>query len=77
MRSESHSYASVSLYAKAEEEGKKPRGASAFRLSKSLSELDLDGCIKETADKTISHLNYEKIINYIHFRLDGFYITTK
>ncbi len=61
MRSESHSYTSVSLYAKAEEEGKKPRGASAFRLSKSLSDLDLDGCIKETVDKTISHLNYEKI----------------
>lgn len=61
MRSESHSYTSVYLYGRTEEEGKKPRGASAFRLSKSLSELDLDGCIKETADKTISHLNYEKI----------------
>ena len=61
MRSESHSYTSVFLYSKAEEEGKKPRGASAFRLSKSLSELDLDGCIKETADKTISHLNYQTI----------------
>ena len=61
MRSESHSYSSVYLYSKTEEEGKKPRSAGAFRLSKSLSELDLDGCVKETADKTISHLNYEKI----------------
>ncbi|MEO0967998.1 MAG: TldD/PmbA family protein [Cyanobacteria bacterium J06639_18] len=61
MRSESHSYTSVVLYSKTEEEGKKPRSAGAFRLSKSLNELDLDGCIKETTDKTISHLNYEKI----------------
>ena len=61
VRTESHSLASVYLYSKTEEEGKKPRGAGAFRINQSLDNLDINGCIKETADKTISHLNYEKI----------------
>lgn len=61
VRTESHSFTSVYLYTKTEEEGKKPRSAGAFRINRSLDNLDLNGCIKETADKTISHLNYEKI----------------
>ncbi|GAB1537668.1 TldD/PmbA family protein [Scytonema sp. NUACC21] len=61
MRTESHSLASVYLYSKTEEEGRKPRSAGAFRISQSLDNLDINGCIKETAEKTISHLNYEKI----------------
>ncbi|MEH1937300.1 MAG: TldD/PmbA family protein [Nostoc sp.] len=61
VRTESHSLASVYLYSKTEEEGKKPRSAGAYRINQSLDNLDINGCIKETADKTISHLNYEKI----------------
>ncbi|WP_251955748.1 TldD/PmbA family protein [Nostoc commune] len=61
VRTESHSLASVYLYSKTEEEGKKPRSAGAFRINQSLDNLDINGCIKETAEKTISHLNYEKI----------------
>ncbi|BAY75005.1 peptidase U62 modulator of DNA gyrase [Nostoc linckia NIES-25] len=61
LRTESHSFASIYLYSKTEEEGKKPRSAGAFRIDHSLDNLDINGCIKETADKTISHLNYEKI----------------
>jgi PmbA protein len=61
LRRESRSYASIYLYSKTEEEGKKPRSAGAFRISHSLDELDVSGCLKETAEKTISHLNYEKI----------------
>ncbi|MBF2065428.1 MAG: TldD/PmbA family protein [Calothrix sp. C42_A2020_038] len=61
LRTESHSLASVYLYSKTEEEGKKPRSAGAFRISHGVKELDIDGCIQETADKTISHLNYEKV----------------
>ncbi|WP_341524643.1 TldD/PmbA family protein [Nostoc sp. UHCC 0302] len=61
VRTESHSLASVYLYSKTEEEGKKPRSAGAFRINRSLETLDINGCIKETAEKTISHLNYEKI----------------
>jgi len=61
MRAESHSLASIYLYSKTEEEGKKPRSAGAFRISKGLNDLDIDGCIQETTEKTISHLNYEKV----------------
>ncbi|AFY34209.1 TldD/PmbA family protein [Calothrix sp. PCC 7507] len=61
VRTESHSLASVYLYSKTEEEGKKPRSAGAFRINRSLDNLDVNGCIQETAQKTISHLNYEKI----------------
>ncbi|MDJ0678136.1 MAG: TldD/PmbA family protein [Calothrix sp. MO_167.B42] len=61
MRAESHSLASIYLYTKTEEEGKKPRSAGAFRISKGLNDLDIDGCIQETTEKTISHLNYEKV----------------
>ncbi|TAE57764.1 MAG: TldD/PmbA family protein [Nostocales cyanobacterium] len=61
MRKESHSVASVYLYSKTEEEGKKPRSAGAYRVKESLADLDIAGCIQETADKTISHLKYEKI----------------
>lgn len=61
MRTESHSLSSIFLSTKTEEVGKKPRSAGAFRISRSVDKLDINGCIKETADKTISHLNYEKI----------------
>ena len=61
MRAESLSLASVFLYSKTEEEGRKPRSAGAFRISYGVKDLDIDGCIKETAEKTISHLNYKKI----------------
>lgn len=61
LRNEAHSYASIYLYSKTEEDGKKPRSAGAFRISHSLDDLDIQGCLKETAEKTISHLNYEKV----------------
>ncbi len=61
LRTESHSLASVYLYSKTEEEGKKPRSGGAFRISHGVKDLDINGCIKETAEKTISHLNYEKV----------------
>lgn len=60
-RNEARSYASIYLYSKTEEEGKKPRSAGAFRISRSLPQLDVEACLKEAADKTISHLNYEKV----------------
>jgi PmbA protein len=61
VRNESHSYASLYLYTKTEEEGRKPRSAGAFRVSYGLDKLDINGCLKEAAEKTISHLNYEKV----------------
>ena len=61
VRNEGHSFASLYLYTKTEEEGRKPRSAGAFRVSHGLDELDINGCLKEAAEKTISHLNYDKI----------------
>ncbi len=60
-RSEERSYASVYLYGKTEQEGRKPRAAGAMRFKNGLAQLDVKGCAKEAADKTISHLDYEKI----------------
>jgi PmbA protein len=61
LRQESRSYASLYLYSKTEQEGRKPRSAGAVRVDHGLSGLDIDGCLKEATDKTISHLDYEKI----------------
>ncbi|MBW4576042.1 MAG: TldD/PmbA family protein [Aphanothece sp. CMT-3BRIN-NPC111] len=61
IRNEARSYASIYLYSKTEEEGRKPRSGGAFRISRSLEQLDINGCLKETVEKTISHLNYEKV----------------
>src|SRR6476646_1353690 len=60
-RYEGGSYASVYLYSKTEEEGRKPRSAGAFRVGRGFPELDVSACIQEAAEKTISHLNYNKI----------------
>lgn len=61
LRQEARSYASLYLYSKTEEEGRKPRSAGAVRVDRGLPLLDLEGCLKEATEKTISHLNYEKI----------------
>jgi PmbA protein len=60
-RSDSHSVVWISLAAKTEQEGKKPRMGGAAELSHSFAKLDIQKCIDEAAEKTISHLNYEKI----------------
>ena len=61
VRSDSRSYTSLYLYTKTEQEGKKPRSAGAFELSHSFEKLNVEKCIEEAAEKTISHLNYEKV----------------
>ncbi|MGD2180202.1 TldD/PmbA family protein [Lusitaniella coriacea] len=61
IRDEAASYSSVYLYTKAEEEGKKPRSAGSYKVNERLADLDIAGCIQEAAQKTISHLNYQKI----------------
>lgn len=60
-RQESRSYASVYLYSKAEQEGKKPRSAGSYKVSASLEQLDIEGCCQEVKEKTISHLDYQGI----------------
>jgi len=53
--------ASIYLYARAEESGRKPRSAGAVRLAYGASDLDIAGCIDEAAERTISHLDYAPI----------------
>ena len=55
------SQSSIYLYAKAEEQDKKPRSAGGIRINSNLEELDIKACINETSDKLISHLNYKSI----------------
>ncbi len=52
---------SIYLYAKAEEENKKPRSAGGIRISSNIEKLDIDSCINETSEKLISHLSYKSI----------------
>ena len=53
--------ASVYLYARAEESGRKPRSAGAVRVAYGAGVLDVAGCIDEAAARTISHLDYAPI----------------
>ncbi|MAR06659.1 MAG: peptidase C69 [Cyanobium sp. NAT70] len=61
MRQMERTQASLYLYARAEEEGRKPRSSGAIRLALGSEELDIEGCIREAADRTISHLDYRPI----------------
>jgi PmbA protein len=60
-RHEMRSYASLYLYAKTEQEGKKPRSAGAFEMGSSFEKLATQKCVTEAAQKTISHLNYRQV----------------
>jgi PmbA protein len=53
--------ASVYLYARAEEAGRKPRSSGAVRLAYGADDLDIAGCIEEAAARTIAHLDYAPI----------------
>ena len=53
--------ASLYLYARAEEAGRKPRSGGAVRLAYGADTLDIAGCIDEAAERTISHLDYAPI----------------
>jgi PmbA protein len=61
LRQEDRSYASIYLYSKTEQEGRKPRSAGAVRVHRGLPQLDVSGCLQEVTEKTLSHLDYEKI----------------
>jgi len=53
--------ASLYLYARAEETGRKPRSSGAVRLAYGSDDLDVAGCINEAAERTIAHLDYAPI----------------
>ncbi len=60
-RSFENSQAALYLYARAEEKDKKPRSSGAVKVGYSLNDIDVESCINEAAEKTISHLNYSPI----------------
>lgn len=61
LRTEARALSSIYLYPKAQDCDRKPRSAGAYRASRRFDQLDVQGCLQEAADKTISHLNYQKI----------------
>lgn len=61
LRQEGRTYASVYLYSKTEQEDRKPRSAGAMRFNRGVNDLDMKACIDEACEKTISHLDYQKI----------------
>jgi PmbA protein len=60
-RQQSLTTASLYLYARAEEAGRKPRSSGAVRLAYGAADLDVAGCVAEAAERTIAHLNYGPI----------------
>jgi len=61
LREMERTQASLYLYAKAEEAGRKPRSSGAVRLALGSGELDVSGCIEEAVERTVSHLDYRPI----------------
>ncbi len=61
LREENCSLATIYLYTKTEEENKKPRSAGAYKVAKGVENLDIEGCLQESLEKTISHLDYQSI----------------
>lgn len=61
LRRQSTTSATLWLYPRAEEAGRKPRSAGAVRLATGVDALDLEGCIAEATERTISHLDYAPI----------------
>ncbi|MGB0564749.1 MAG: TldD/PmbA family protein [Spirulinaceae cyanobacterium] len=61
IRTEARTYASLYLYTKTEQADKKPRSAGSFRMSQGLGNLAIADCINEATEKTIAHLDYQKI----------------
>ena len=61
LRDMQRTQASLYLYAKAEETGRKPRSSGAVRLALGSGDLDVSGCIEEAVERTVSHLAYRPI----------------
>ena len=61
LRQMKSTHASLYLYARAEETGRKPRSSGAVRLAHGAKDIDIESCIDEASEKTIAHLNYQPI----------------
>ncbi len=61
-RSYKKSQAALYLYARAEEDNRKPRSSGSVKIGYNLEDINVDECIEEAATKTINHLNYQNIV---------------
>ena len=61
LREMERTQASLYLYARAEEAGRKPRSGGALRVGLGSAGLDIAGCIDEAVERTVSHLAYQPI----------------
>jgi PmbA protein len=61
LRHQRLSTASLYLYARAEEAGRKPRSSGSVRLAYGVDGLDVEGCVAEAAQRTIAHLAYAPV----------------
>ena len=61
IRTMERTQASLYLFARAEESGRKPRSSGAIRMALGSSDLDIQGCIDEAVERTVSHLAYQPI----------------
>ena len=60
IRTMERTQASLYLYARAEESGRKPRSSGAIRMALGSSDLDSQGCIDEAVERTVSHLAFSR-----------------
>ena len=60
-RSYEKSQAAIYLYARAEENNRKPRSSGSVKIGYGFEDIVINYCIDEDAEKTISHLNYSAI----------------
>ena len=61
LRTMERTQASLYLYARAEESGRKPRSSGAIRMALGSGDLDIQGCIDEAVERTVGHLAYQPI----------------
>ena len=53
--------ASLYLYARAEEFGRKPRSSGSIKIGYGAEDINIKDCINEAASRTLSHLYYKPI----------------
>nr|YP_009531060.1 putative modulator of DNA gyrase [Paulinella micropora]AXY63749.1 putative modulator of DNA gyrase [Paulinella micropora] len=61
LRHHNQTAAVIYLSARSEQIGRKPRGGDAYRQGLRITDLDIDSCIDEAVERTISHLDYKSI----------------
>ncbi len=61
LRFHRNTQSSLYLYAKAQESHRKPRSGGSIKIGYGYEDINVEECIEEAANRTLSHLNYEPI----------------